>query len=541
VESDPAGAEILARFVGLGSLIRCTLVSSPKEIEIKLELPSASSTRLRDVPLLRRVNSARRNENQVSVYFDTERLTLRHSGLTLRVRHVGSRYIQTIKSDNGSLFERGEWETEVRNGRPDLKQADTSALHSLGIKKLRKQLRPVFETRVQRTTYPLIRKDCEIALTIDRGEIDAGNSTLPLCEAEFELKRGNKARLFEFARTFARATSAELAVKSKSQRGYELLAGDDISIVRSEGIAIAPDTPAKAAFQLIASACLRQIVANKPAILAGDPEGIHQMRIGLRRLRAAISLFADIVADAKTRSIKTELKWLTDELGPAREFEVFLTKVVAPLGKQHPRLTGMRVLSHDLAERREAAIARAKAAVSSKRFRELTLNVAAWLEIGGWREPRSKLARERSEEPIGIVARAQLKRRWQKIRTRGRLLAKLDPQARHKLRIQVKKLRYATEFYKAVFAGKKQEKRRAAFLSALKDTQDCFGELNDIFVHENLTTKIAKASVSRTSRPSRRVFAAGLLTGHEEARLKPILAAAEHAFRGLEKLNPYWN
>jgi inorganic triphosphatase YgiF len=517
-------------------------VSSPKEIEVKLELPSANPARLRGVPLLGRVNSSTgKKEDQVSVYFDTGNLKLRRGGLTLRIRQVGHRYIQTIKSETGSLFERGEWETEVRNGQPDLKQGDTSALQSLGIKKLHRKLRPVFESRVQRTTYPLTRKDCDIALTIDRGEIDAGNGTLPLCEAEFELKRGNKARLFEFAQTFARATSAELAVKSKSQRGYELLAGDDVSVVRSEAVAIAPDMPAKAAFQLIASACLRQVVANKPPVLVGNPEGIHQMRIGLRRLRAAISLFADIVADGKTRSIKAGLKWLTDELGPAREFEVFLTRVVAPLGKQHPRLTGMRSLSHDLADRREAAIARAIAAVSSKRFRELTLTVAAWLEIGGWREPRSKLVRERSEEPIEIVARAQLKGRWKKIRKRGRLLAKLDPRARHKLRIQVKKLRYATEFYKMVFAGKKQEKRRAAFLSALKDTQDCFGELNDIFVHENLTTKIVKAPASRTSRPSRRVFAAGLLTGHEEARLKPILTTAEHAFRALEKLDPYWN
>jgi inorganic triphosphatase YgiF len=516
-------------------------VSSPTEIEVKLQLPSGSPARLGRVPLLRRVNRAKQKEDQISVYFDTTRLKLRHSGLTLRVRHVGNRYIQTIKSDNGSLFERGEWETEVRDGQPDLNQADVPALRSLGIGKLRKQLHPVFETRVRRTTYPLTRKDCDIALTIDRGEIDAGDHTLPLYEAEFELKRGNKARLFEFARTFARATSAELALKSKSQRGYELLVGGDFSVARGEAIEIPPDMPAKAAFQSIASACLKQIVANKPAILAGDPEGIHQMRIGLRRLRAAISLFADIVADAKTRRIKTELRWLTNELGPAREFEVFLTRVVAPLGRQHPRLTGMRSLSHDLAERREAAIARALAAVSSKRFRELTLNVAAWLEIGGWRETRNKHARERREQPIEIVARTQLKRRLKKIRKRGRRLAKLDPHARHKLRIQVKKLRYATEFYKTVFPGKKKDKRRAAFLSALKRMQECFGELNDIFVHETLTAGIVKASAAGAARPSRRVFAAGLLTGHEEARFKPVLIAAERAFGAFEKLDPYWN
>jgi CHAD domain-containing protein len=305
-------------------------------------------------------------------------------------------------------------------------------------------------------------------------------------------------------------------------------------------IEIAPDLPAKAAFQSIASACLQQIVASKPAILRGDPEGVHLMRVGLRRLRTALSLFADLAVDARTPAVKRELKWLTGELGPAREFEVFLTRVVAPLGKQHTRLSGMRTLSRDLADQREAAVARALAAVSSRRFRELTGNVGGWIETGSWREPRSKLARDRSEQRIEAVARAQLKRRWKKIRKCGGRLAQLDPRARHELRIRAKKLRYATEFYKTVFAGKKQEKRRLAFLSALKQLQECLGELNDIAVHEKLTQGIVETKAAPTARPSRRVFAAGLLADHEEARFKPLLATAERAFDALEKLAPYW-
>lgn len=317
--------------------------------------------------------------------------------------------------------------------------------------------------------------------------------------------------------------------------------GDDVSAASGEAAGIRPRTPANQAFRSIALACLDQIVANKPAIMGGDPEGVHQMRVGLRRLRAAISLFSDIVTDAKTHEIKTELKWLTNELGPAREFEVFLTRVVAPLGKQHMRLAGMRSLSHDLADRREAAIARALAAVSSPRFEELTRDVATWLHSGDWRAPQDRLARERGEQPIKIVARAQLQRRWKKIRKRGRLLTKLDPHARHRLRIRAKKLRYATEFYKTVFPGKKAGKRRAAFLSALKDMQDCFGELNDIFVHQKLTAGLVQTSAGGAARPSRRPSAAEILTGHEAARFEPVLATARHAFRMFAKLKPYWN
>ena len=110
------------------------LVSSPKEIEIKPQLSSANFARLRRVPSLRRAGSSKDSENQVSVYFDTKRLKLRDSGLTLRVRRTGNRYIQTIKSDNGSPFERGEWQAAVDDSRPDLKQADASALEPLGIR-----------------------------------------------------------------------------------------------------------------------------------------------------------------------------------------------------------------------------------------------------------------------------------------------------------------------------------------------------------------------------------------------------------------------
>ena len=200
----------------------------------------------------------------------------------------------------------------------------------------------------------------------------------------------------------------------------------------------------------------------------------------------------------------------------------------------------MRGLSRDLADRREAAISRAAEAIASKRFRDLALDVAAWLETGGWRQPRDRQARERGEAPIATVASAQLSRRWKKLRKRGRQLAKLDAEARHKLRIQAKKLRYATEFYQTVFTGKKTEKRRDVFLTALKDMQDRFGELNDIAVHEKLATGIATTMADRPPRPVRRAFAAGLLTGHEEARFKPVLTAAEDAFRAFEKLKPYW-
>src|SRR5262249_59154041 len=119
---------------------------------------------------------------------------------------------------------------------------------------------------------------------------------------------------------------------------------------------LAPGTSTRDAFKAIGLACLKQVLDNEPALLAGDPEGVHQMRVGLRRLRAAMSLFADILQDPKTAGLKEELKWLTGELGPARELEVLVTRVGAPGKRRHSRLQGGSSLSRDLKQQRAAAL-----------------------------------------------------------------------------------------------------------------------------------------------------------------------------------------
>jgi len=256
------------------------------------------------------------------------------------------------------------------------------------------------------------------------------------------------------------------------------------------------------------------------------------MRVGLRRLRTAMSLFSDIIPGKKTDDIKVELKWLTAELSQSRELDVFLTEVLHPLeGSAHS--AELQPLAGELAKRRDYAFERAKAAVHSQRFRNLTLNVAEWLEIGRWRRPQDMLLRERCEEPIETAVVAQLDRRWRKIRKRGRRLLELDAGQRHKLRIQAKKVRYATEFFEALFPEKKMQKRRRKFVAAVKDIQSRLGDLNDISVHISRSKEIA-------SEMSEAMFAAGLVIGHEEAREAAVLVAAERAHQTFSKARPYW-
>jgi triphosphatase len=515
-------------------------VPPPVETEVKLELPSSEVMRLNKLVPPRRMKPAKQ-VTQVSLYFDTDEFALRKNGVMFRVRRTGRNYVQTIKTTGRGLLDRNEWETGLTDEKPDFGAMRHTALEPL-LTKLRRRLRPVFETRVRRTTYPLEVGGSKVEVALDRGEVATGDRSKSLCEIEIELKAGDKAELFKLARTIARATSAELAVKSKAQRGYELRDGTDNSAAKAERVVLAPDTATRDAFRLIAASCLKQIVANKSALLAGNPEGVHQTRVGLRRLRAAISLFSDILEVSETSAIKSELKWLTEELGPAREFEVFLKRVLEPARRQHTRLLGMRRLTHDLAEQPRSSEERARNAVKAERYRHLLLTLATWLETGDWRRPQADLLRERGDTPIAISAAEQLSRRSENIRKRGRLLTKLDPHRRHKLRIQAKKLRYAAQFFETVFSGKKVSRLRKAFLSALEEVQDCLGDLNDISVHEHLTAEIATepAPSTKARDRARRAFAAGVLTGREEARINTVMAAAVASFKRLASAKPFW-
>jgi inorganic triphosphatase YgiF len=487
--------------------------------------------------LLRTLAAASKQQTEVSVYFDTDKHKLRKRGVMLRVRRVGRHYTQTIKA-NGNLapFERGEWETEINGSKPDLGLAKGTPLETLITKKLRRRLRPLFETRVRRTVYPVVDDANAIELTLDRGTVDTGTRKLPLCEIELELKRGSPAKLFDVARELTAALPARLAVKSKSERGYEIIDGEKSLAIKAEAIDLPEDASARDAFRMVGVGCLKQIIDNEPALMKRDPEGVHQMRVGLRRLRAAISLFRILLHDPQTATIKAQLKWLAGELSLARELEVLVSRVVAPMRKRGRRWRGMPSLSREIAERRDAALRRAQDAVDSSRFRMLMLDVAAWLEAGHWTVPEDDLVRDQGDLSIVDFAAEQLARRWRKVRKKGRALAQLDARSRHKFRIQTKKLRYATEFFSSLYRSRPAMKRRKQFLPALERLQDGLGDLNDIAVHEE---SISAMGIRKRSNPSR-AFAAGLLTGREDARIESAMTAAMAAYADLSKVKPFW-
>src|SRR5438552_301901 len=234
--------------------LETTMIEAPQEVELKLELPPQDMARLkRRLQRHEHLTAPVRTEQLKSVYYDTDDLDLRNGGVTLRVRHAGKRRIQTIKRQNGSaagLFDRTEWEREIRGDEPDLGAAAGTALEPILAKKAHEVLRPVFETSVRRTVFEIGRRRWAVKLALDQGQVVAARRSSPLSEAEIELQRGEPKKLFEIARSLGERVLARLAVKSKSDRGYELIDGAPESAVKPEKIALAPGTSTAEAFRL---------------------------------------------------------------------------------------------------------------------------------------------------------------------------------------------------------------------------------------------------------------------------------------------------
>ena len=407
---------------------------------------------------------------------------------------------------------------------------------------IRGALKPIFETRIERTTYRLNGNDTDIALAFDNGRIVAGDSSCTVSEIELELKHGNPAELFKLARAIGDLVPAQLDVKSKSERGYDLVENAPAAAEKAYEPELSAGIGAGRAFTLIGRACLRQLLANEPGTIKRDAEALHQMRIALRRLRAAISLFSGVVSDDRVEAIKAELKWLGREFAPARDLDSLLIEVLRPLRKQQANEPGFTSISRMFARERLKSYRRAREAVQSSRFRTLVLDTAEWIETGPWCTSDDPLLSARRTVPIETLAAEQLSRRRKKIRRRGVEIGELSPEQLHQLRIQIKKARYAAEFFAHVYQGKKAEKRCEKFRSALKQLQNCLGGFNDIMTRKALCADIlARPGRSLTAEQNRhRAFAAGLIMGDQQAQIARLLDRAAKAHSRFDQAKPFW-
>jgi triphosphatase len=532
--------------------------AATQEKELKFELDPADAARIKRY--LGQIAESKGQRRLTSVYYDTPDFRLHRADVTLRVRRAGRRVMQTVKAGGARsvLLDRPEWEREIKGLKPDLAVAADTPVEPILNGDARahgaEALRPVFQTRIKRSLYRLARNGDNIDVALDQGEVDTGREQAPLCELAIELSKGDVAGLFDLAREVVALGALHPSATTKPDRGYALL-GDGAGQGKDSGkaarrktaIALAPGTPAGEAFRIIARACMGQLVANEAATLARDAGALHQMRVALRRLRAAISLFKAIVADDDrergVERIKGELKWIGKQLGPARDADVFIVEVLAPQKKAKPGDRGIAWLFARFEEARAAGYAQASEAIRGQRYRKALIDVLAWIEAGPWSRTLDELKRLQREQPIARFAADELQRRHKKLKKGGKKLRRMEAEKRHKFRIRAKKLRYAVEFFADAFPAKKRAKRRKRALSALRDFQDALGALNDVATREKLAADVAFGPDGAASKKDARqhAFAAGLVLGTQEAHIPAMLAAAEKAHAKFRKVKPFWD
>lgn len=437
-----------------------------EEIELKLELTSEAAAALEAAGLF---SAAPVIVRQHAVYFDTSDHSLAEAGLSLRIRRVGRKRVQTVKRISGAyagLFTRHEWERKVRSDQPVL---DGSTPVEAVLAERIAELVPVFTIENERRLWHVDG----IEIVLDRGFVSAGERQTAVCEIELELQDGDLSALHALARQIAAAVPVRLGVLSKAQRGYLLLGGLP-GAAKAEPVALTCAMLGIDAFEAIVHACLVQFRLNEPLVLdSHNPEALHQARVALRRLRSACSIYRAMLTDSKSAALADELRWLAGALGEARDLDVLVERATEGLiggsigGSLHERLTQAQALAY----------ASAVHALESKRSQKLMLDLAEWLALGDWRRAPATKARDL---PARDVAAQALDRYRQKVKQGGRNLAKLDDVARHEVRKAAKKLHYTADFFASLFTGKREQRRHKRFVRGLKALQDQLGALNDL-------------------------------------------------------------
>ena len=308
----------------------------------------------------------------------------------------------------------------------------------------------------------------------------------------------------------------------------------------AKAVAIEDDATSEDAFRAIGMSCLRQVAANDAAVRALGSEGVHQMRVGLRRLRAAISIFSDLVDGKDTTKIKHELIWLTRRLAAARDLDVFIVESVKSLKKMRLEKNDLQALRDSLEARRREAFENARQAVNSPRYRKLIADTHTWLEAGNWTSIQDEAARSRRERPVEALATKTLTRLNKKVTRKAERLEHLDATKRHKLRIAIKKLRYSVEFFASLFRGDKAVKRRGGYKKSLKKLQDGLGKLNDITVHQKLAATLMRDFSQDKTTQKRIERAMDAVLQRQEKQVAPTMRAAAKAASALQEIKPFW-
>jgi CHAD domain-containing protein len=257
------------------------------------------------------------------------------------------------------------------------------------------------------------------------------------------------------------------------------------------------------------------------------PEPVHQLRVAIRRLRSALSIFRRAVDPAAFEAVTPGLKRLAAMLGAARDWDVFLAgtgQAVSTAMAGDRRIAAMLEAGE---KRRTAAYAALAAYLASAEFQALELALVQLTALRPWaavdEEAAAKLA-----EPAEAYATPMFGRRLEHMLAPGADIADLPVEELHTIRKAGKKLRYATEFFTPLY-GKRSTRR---FIERLSILQEALGHLND--------TASAAALMASLGGGAERQFAAGAVQGFVAANQGDTRAAINRAWAKFRRQEPFW-
>lgn len=494
------------------------------ELELKFAVPSYQQSVLR-----KNIDTKTAQQQRLSAYyFDTPNQDLAKQGIALRIRFEDNQWVQTLKTAGDGVAKRVELNTVLSlTGTPDT--LDVSSLvpdvslitepavvaqltSIMPLDQLAQALTVQYFTDVQRTSRQIKKNNSRIEIAYDIGKVGIGhlNSQKPannhgltqsdIHEIEFELLEGDPSDLIEVAKTWCKKYKLYLSTVTKAQRGSLLLANKQFAEPVKADLAVLQLHKGISQFaflQAVVNNCLVQILPNASAIAEGSPDGnlVHQLRVGIRRLRTALKHFK-FAQDYIDPNWLMVLKQTFSLLGEYRDKEILQIKtqpLLESVGAPHVEWsTAVDIMPID--------------AVRANDFQILLL------ELIGFTHLPVPVDSPKAKAPVA----KKLEKLFTAIAAASDKFASLDTDSQHGVRKDLKSLRYVSEFAAPLFAsqtnGKKGKKatKLKAFLQYLEPAQDVLGEYNDNVVgHANYLEK-AKTDPNA-------LFAVGWFSGREQA------------------------
>ena len=495
---------------------------------------------LKELPCLKALAAGRASTRQVTqVFHDTPDHRLFGSAATLWVHKAGGRYFQCIARDDGR-FAGGavapRWEGPIPTEAPVVPAIEDDDLRTLIGRDGSAWVEPVFRAEFRRTSRPLALADGAPArVHLDVGAITAANGSEPLSELTLETGDGAPRQLFELATEILAQVPIRLCTTSRAKRGYRLVTGGPPGWEKDTKVGLSTDATVEEALAHTVGHCLDHMLANEACVLLDNhPEGIHQMRVALRRLRSALRLFRPVLPANQYLWLSGEVKWLTGELGPTRDWDVFQDEIVGPVAQRLEGDEGFAFLLKRIDGERRRSRRASRLAIRSKRYTGLLLGLGTWLARRGWRD--QPLTEEAAVlfGPINALSDILMSKRHKKVRKDGKRFDSMSIDERHMLRIDVKKLRYAGNFFASLYAPKLV----VPFAENLSKLQDALGYLNDVAVAQTLVERLCSDCIGEDALLCRQ--AGGIVIGWHTRALADIEGSLSEEVARFIKCKPFW-